>query len=153
MDQAKPESDAEEYGSKSPYQDPKGPLRKMRQQLGNRGTESELSASEHLGLLPDCPLFSSRARLGEKGGWKEERPSSMMECSVYLDDQQSMADCTMTRSVIHSATPVIFPPLQCAVPLVQPGTLSDPHPRVQSALIKILSLLQLTYTSWANPCL
>ncbi|XP_029355303.1 uncharacterized protein hmgxb4b isoform X3 [Echeneis naucrates] len=105
MDQAKPESDAEEYGSKSPYQDPKGPLRKMRQQLGNRGTESELSASEHLGLLPDCPLFSSRARLGEKGGWKEERPSSMMECSVYLDDQQSMADCTMTRSVIHSATP------------------------------------------------
>ncbi|XP_056228773.1 uncharacterized protein LOC130166936 isoform X3 [Seriola aureovittata] len=105
-----PALDVEECGTK----EPKCSLSKMRQQLGNRGTEPELNAAESSGFLSAYPVCMSHDRWGERGGGGEEAsPSSLLEYSVYLDDQHNIADCTITRpfsppvtSVTHRLCPL-----------------------------------------------
>ncbi|XP_028454871.1 uncharacterized protein hmgxb4b isoform X1 [Perca flavescens] len=104
------DSDFEECSTNKLYKDTEGLLNKKRKHSGNSEAESELYGAESSGFLPAYPVCVSRDRWEERGEEEEASPSSMLEYWVYPDNQHSMADCPITRTITPLATPVTHRP-------------------------------------------
>ncbi|XP_026215681.1 uncharacterized protein LOC113161990 isoform X2 [Anabas testudineus] len=99
----------DEQSSRRPHQLFQEPISKMRQHSGNSESEAELCGAESLGIFPFYPGCVSQDSWGKRGE-DEESQSSMLEYSVYLDEQHNMADCSLTSFVHFPATPVTHRP-------------------------------------------
>ncbi|XP_034716101.1 uncharacterized protein LOC117936802 isoform X4 [Etheostoma cragini] len=133
-----PDSDFEECITKKLYKEPEDLLNKKRKHSGKSEAEPELNGAESSGFLPAYPVCVSRDRWEEREA-EEASTSSMLEYWVYPDNQHSMADCPITRTITSPATPVThrpcpFTPVPSSVAAVDSTVCSVVNPMMSSPM-------------------
>ncbi|XP_034716093.1 uncharacterized protein LOC117936802 isoform X3 [Etheostoma cragini] len=141
-----PDSDFEECITKKLYkvdsgsalEEPEDLLNKKRKHSGKSEAEPELNGAESSGFLPAYPVCVSRDRWEEREA-EEASTSSMLEYWVYPDNQHSMADCPITRTITSPATPVThrpcpFTPVPSSVAAVDSTVCSVVNPMMSSPM-------------------
>ncbi|XP_034716110.1 uncharacterized protein LOC117936802 isoform X5 [Etheostoma cragini] len=122
----------------SDFEEPEDLLNKKRKHSGKSEAEPELNGAESSGFLPAYPVCVSRDRWEEREA-EEASTSSMLEYWVYPDNQHSMADCPITRTITSPATPVThrpcpFTPVPSSVAAVDSTVCSVVNPMMSSPM-------------------
>ncbi|XP_032393277.1 uncharacterized protein hmgxb4b isoform X2 [Etheostoma spectabile] len=157
-----PDSDFEECITKKLYKEPENLLNKKWKHSGKSEAEPELNGAESSGFLPAYPVCVSQDRWEEReveegiqdkflhsyctaeGSTDQASPSSMLEYWVYPENQHSMADCPITKTITSPATPVThrpcpFIPVSSSVAAVDSTVCSVVIPMMSSPISSMCS--------------
>ncbi|XP_032393311.1 uncharacterized protein hmgxb4b isoform X6 [Etheostoma spectabile] len=127
----------------SDFEEPENLLNKKWKHSGKSEAEPELNGAESSGFLPAYPVCVSQDRWEEREV-EEASPSSMLEYWVYPENQHSMADCPITKTITSPATPVThrpcpFIPVSSSVAAVDSTVCSVVIPMMSSPISSMCS--------------